>query len=186
MNEFIKELIMIMGSYFGVIILLFAGLNFFSSGWLFTWLKVKLSRGRKVLISVVSVTDDYFRAGIIDKGFLVFTDKNKDERRVSLPPTSIYRSIGINMVTVDDEKNSVLTRSFNEVSGFDAVKYSNLYVRALYKPNIFDSKEKILMVIAVVTIIAVLVVGFLVYTQGAKIDSIMGVIGKLGSIKEVL
>ncbi|MEA2056657.1 MAG: hypothetical protein U9O78_03035 [Patescibacteria group bacterium] len=186
MADFWKDLIMIVGSYFGVIILLFAGLNFFSVGFLFTWLKVKLSRGKKILVIVRTVTQDYYRAGVIDKGFLIFKDKLKEERRVSLVDGCISKGIGVNNVFIDDEKNSVFVKDFSSVSGFDAVKYNDLYLRALYKPTIFDNREKILLAIVVITLVAVAVVGFLVYTNSGRIDEVISVVAKIGSIKEVV
>lgn len=186
MGNFWSELLTIIGSYIAVILLFFVGTNFFSAGFFFTWLKVKLSRGKKILVTVRTITQDYHSAGIIDKGFLVFKDKGKEERRINLPENCIFKGMGVNRCVVDDEKNCVLVRDLKGVGGFDAVKYNDLYIRALYKPAIFDSKEKILLAVVIVTLIAVGLVGFLVYTQTGRIDQVLQLLGKIGSIKEVV
>lgn len=156
---FYQEVGVIILSYLGVMVLMLGALAWMTAGFLFPFLKVKMSRGKLVLVQVNTITQDYHRPGRIDTGFLIFKDRNKEERRIKVPRESIYRSKGINMVDVDDEKSAVMLRDYSAVSGFDGAKYNDLYLRALYKPTMFDRKEKIML--GILVIVGVLVLGAL-------------------------
>jgi len=182
----INEVITVVGSYLALILIVVSAINIASSKWLFVWLRVKTSGGRKLLVHVRTVTQDYFKAGTVDKGFLVFKDSNKEERRILLLDDCIIKSGGVNNIYIDDTKSCVMKRNLEAVGGFDATKYNDLYLRALYKPQIYDNKEKILFAIVVVTLLAVLLVGYLVYANTGRVDALYELIGRMGSIKEVL
>lgn len=181
MTDLIKDGLMIIGSYIGVIGLTIGALQFFSAGFLLTWLKVKTSRGKKILVKIKGITQDYYRHGKIEQSFLYFKDNNKEARRIKIPTDNnkiyVYRSIGVNNVYVDDDSNAVLSVDLEGMSGFDAVKYSELYVRALYKPNVFDSKEKVMLYIMIACIIGIVVLGFLLVQQGEQITELLSKVG---------
>lgn len=182
MADIFREGLMIIGSYLGVIVLTLGSLQFFSAGFLFTWLQVKTSRGKKVLVKVRGIIQDYYRSGVIDGSFLYFKDKNKEGRRIKIPTHDnkiyVYRSIGVNNVYVDDDSNSVLSVNLEGVSGFDGQKFQELYVRALYKPNVFDSKEKIMLYVMIGCLVAIVAVGLLVFNQGEQITALSEMVGK--------
>lgn len=183
MADLIKDGLMIIGSYIGVIALTFGALQFFSVGFLFSWLRVKTSRGKKILVKVKGRTQDYYVAGKIDQGFLSYKDNAKNKRRVKLPRDCLYRSIGVHIVDVDEETNAVLKLNYDSVSGFDAIKFDSLFVRALYKPVVFDGKEKTILMILIALAIGIVVLGFLLVQQGEQITLIADKLGN--SLKEV-
>lgn len=154
-TNFWKDFFMIVLSYVGVLVLAYVILAWMMAGALQPYLKVKTSRGKKILVKVRTITQDYFKPGIIDKGFLVFTDREKDVRRLKVPNDKvvIYRSMGVNNINIDDETNSIQAIDYSAVSGYDAVKYSELYTRALYKPALLSKNEQIILVIVIVILI---------------------------------
>lgn len=170
---FLNEVFTIMLTYLGVVVLMFLALNIFTSGWLSKFLRVKMSRGKKILVQVNTVTQDYHRLGIIQEGFLVFKDRNKEERRIKISRDSIYRSKGVDNVDVDDEKNVVMQRDYKSVEGFDASKFNNLYIRALYKPSLRDNKEQIMFFIMIGVALLVLAAAYFGYKNNALLMQII-------------
>jgi len=171
MNEF---LITIMG-YVVVFIISFVLFDFLLSGFLRTFLRVKASRGRLVMIQVRSTTRDYFNAGKIEEGFLVYTIggwRDKTTKRLSVSPNNVFRALGVNWVQVDEEKNAVVNIDFSTIRGFDAAKWDNLLKRALYRPSILDQREKIIMILIIAVVFGIIGLMFYVYNIGVKIDDL--------------
>lgn len=171
MNDFITIVI-------GYVVVFFMGvavLDFLSVGFLHTYLQVKASRGKKVLIQVRGLTRDYYRVGKIEEGNLVYKF-GKNEKRLSLDSKALFRVLNVIAVQVDEEKNAVGMHDFSVVRGFDAVKWDNLLKRALYRPSVLDQKEKLILILVGLCIIVTVIVGILVFNMSTKLDTIINVV----------
>jgi len=165
-----KELLLIIGSYIGILLLSFGVLNWLMGGKLMPFIKVKASRGKLILVNIRTLTHDYYKPGTIDENFLIFKDRKKEVRRISIEDNKcLFRASGVNNIVVDDEKNAIFSRNLSGVSGFDAIKYQLLYLRALYKPQLNNKQEKIMLFVLLGIGLAVIVVGFLVFKNGEAI-----------------
>lgn len=164
MVSFLSEVLMTVASYVGVFILTIIAINWLLGGLFKPYIRVRGSRGKLVLIKVKNIVADYFVTGKVEERMLVFKDRKKEIRRIVLPldRSGIYRSMAVSCVDVDDEKNAVITYSNELVPGFDAVKFNDLYTRAMYKPTLIDNKTMIIIVLLVIAIIGIVAVGFLV------------------------
>jgi hypothetical protein len=136
-------------------------------------MKVRGSRGKLVLVKVKNMLSDYYVTGKIEERTLTFKDRKKESRLIILPKDkpSIYRSMGISCIDIDDEKNAVVLYSNALVAGFDAVKYKDLYTRALYKPSLVDTKQMIIIILLVLVLIGLIVVGALVFRNGKMLQT---------------
>lgn len=161
---FLTEVLLTVASYVGVFILTIVAINWLLGGLFKPYTRVRGSRGKLVLVKVKNIVADYFVTGHVEERMLVFKDRKKEIRRITLPidRSGIYRSIGVSCVDVDDEKNAIITYSNALVTGFDAVKFNDLYTRALYKPTLIDNKTIIIVVLLVVAIFLIVGVGFMV------------------------
>lgn len=150
-------------------------MNFLLGGFLGPFMKVKRSRGKKVIVRVRNQVQDYFRAGVIEEGFLVFADREKNNRRIPMQPGVVSRAITVYWVEVDDEKNCFYKRATGEaVSTYDAVRVDNLLVRALTRPGLFgDQTVKILLILIIVLLVAVIAIGFMTYKNYAGIKELI-------------
>lgn len=155
MNEFTSGVLFYMGIYALIILMCLMAINFFMGGFFFPWLKVKTSRGKLILVRIRTIVHDYYKPGLVDKGFLVFKDREKEERRLSVEEGTVYRAAGVNNIDVHDEKNCVVKHDFSAVSGFDAVKYTYLYLRALFRPEMVQKELRIILVLCVLILIGV-------------------------------
>jgi hypothetical protein len=156
MTPVLKTMLTYIASYIMVLLIGYLLIQFLSSGFFSKFLKVKASRGKKVLVNVRTMTDHYFVAGWIEESFLVYKDRQKELRRIQAKHPQIYRAIGVNCINVSEDTNSVISPEGQEVSGFDAIKFENLYKRALMRPQIKDRKDQILMIVLVVLFLVLL------------------------------
>lgn len=146
------------GVYLAVVIFVFLALNFLSAGFLFKWFRVKSSRGALILMKIRTLNQDYFSVGKLEDGFLVWKDKKKSQKRLAITNKdqgAIYKSMGVSVIDIDDEKNAFQVHDWSKVSGFDAEKFEDLYKRALYKPALLDKNTQMIL-------IGVIVIGLLV------------------------
>ena len=162
MNDLFKDVLMVIGSYVAVLALSFLGINVLTLGFLSRFLKVRASMGRLVLVKVLSNTDRYYKVGKVSEGFLVYKARGvKEEKRLAVPEGCIYRSMGVWCVDVDEETNELVVVR-ERLSGFDAEKYEQLYLRALYKPSLMNRNEKIVFIMLGVLILGIIVLFFFV------------------------
>lgn len=154
-----------------------AALSWLLGGFLKPFMQVKRSRGKKILVRVRNPIQDYFRAGSVEEGVLIFTDREKNTRRIPMKSGVVSRAATVFWVEVDDEKNCFFERATGEaVSTYDAVRVDSYIVRALVRPGLFgDSTVKILLLLVILLLVGVGVVGFLVYRNGVAIQALHGV-----------
>jgi len=155
MDEVLKLILVQVGYYAAVMFLTFFVLNFVTHGFLFTFLRVKMSRGKKVLLKVHNSMAPYFRVCVVVDDTVRYKDKKKEIRTIALPTNGISRFLGVSWCEVDEVKNCVLKTDFSVVPGFDSVRFDYLLTRALMKPQIMDLFQKIILVLCIVIIIGV-------------------------------
>ena len=129
-----NDVILIIISYCLVLLIGFGIIVFLQAGFFIPFLKVKTSRGKKILVKIrKSTTCDYVAAEEIE-GQLVFK-YFKEQFRVSKYKDGIYRSFNVNCVDVDAETWGVVKTDFNGIGSSDPSKNDSLIERALLKPD---------------------------------------------------
>jgi len=183
MDAIIKEMLLVVFSYIGVLLLGFGIVNWLMSGKLFPFIKVKASRGKLILVHCRTVTQDYFKTGVINDGFLTFKNRNKETKKIKINDSkALYRSAGVNNIVIDDEDNTIFTRQLKSVAGHDAVKTESLYLRCLYKPILTTKQDKIVLALLVVVIILGLACAYFGYQN----NEILKIIQAVGSSAQVI
>jgi hypothetical protein len=149
--------ILIQTLYYGVVMILSIGVvGFLLKGFFWAYVKVRMSFGRLVLVKIRGINRDYYASGDIEENFLVYTDKinKKKQKRININDNScFYKSLGITWIDVDAQTNNICKPDYTISSGFDAVKYNNLYIRALFSPQIMDKKEQIILVLLILCLL---------------------------------
>ena len=175
MNDFM----VIVLSYAGVFVLSMVVMNFLMTGFFITYMRVKGSRGKLMLINVFAVNRNYYRSGKVEDGFLVYKDANKHEKRLKIPQhTNIfYRSLNVTCANVDEERNVFISPSGQDISGFDAEKLNNLYLRTLYRPEILDPKTQLMFVLSIInTLLGLVTIAILMAVVSKKLDTIINIV----------
>lgn len=158
------------------------GLAFLMGGFLGPFMAVKRSRGKKVLVRARHPVQDYFRAGSIEEGTLVFKDRQKNTRRIPMQPGVVSRAATVFWVEIDDEKNCFFKRDTAEAVGtYDAVRVDSYIVRALVRPGLFgDQTVKILLVLVIVALGAIGITAFLVYKNSVALSTVVEAVQSAG------
>lgn len=185
----ISDAIYFMISYAGILLIGFGLIQWLSNGFFTKFLKVKASRGKLVLVNVKSKLLHYFVPGRVEGGFLVYDDreskanKQKEKKRVIIPEGAFYRAIGVSCVNVDEESNSVILPGGSAVAGYDAIKFSNLYTRALYKPSVApEDKTKILLVVTLVICVIIIFGVIALYTKLVAVNDAVALLNQVGGV----
>lgn len=154
MNENLKAVLYQALGYSMAMMLGLGIVSFLQRGFLFKFIMVKASMGRKILIRLKLVTHWDYAVGSVDEGDLVWGKKDKRKRVNNIKQDHIYRSLGVNWIDLDGKDYSILPPHDNTaIEGFDPEKQESLITRALYKPPMDDPQKKIILVLMVVLIV---------------------------------
>lgn len=154
------DLGLIMLAEFGFIVMLALIVDWLSSKFFFTWVRVRMKRHRLMLVRVWKLHTTYYRAGKLDGDILRYKDAEKNLRTVEVSPEAIYWSYGVYNVEVDEVKNGVRETAvgvkdrWRSVQGFDSVHFGNLLKRAIEAGRPIDSRAR-LVFFAILVILAV-------------------------------
>lgn len=140
---------------------------------LISWLKVRLLKGDRVLVKVVSILGDYYTVGRYNKQHIEFTakkriDNNKPNRIIWVNPEvegyAFYNSFGVRCIDVDDAKDLIYFRhdeGYKKIPPINTEYYDELVKTALLKPSeegvgFFSAK-----VWQAIILISILLLGFI-------------------------
>lgn len=161
----IKEMMMFVASYVLVLVMFFLLMQFLSNGFFSKFIRVKISRGRFILVKIFAVDNTYYTHGAIDEGFIVFKDRSKEARRLSVDRGDVYRAIGVGCLDVDDVTNAIIKIDGTMVEGTDAIKMDHLNKRCLMKPTITNKKDQMKLALLFLVILGALgIVLYMLYT----------------------
>ena len=150
----ISDLIIQMLCYAGLVLITIFGMAMFLKGFFWKYFKVRTSFGKLVLIKVRTPLRDYYTIGTVEENFLCYKDKGYTIRIAMNSKDKIfYRSLGVNWVDVDEEKNAIARTDYSAVTGFDAKKHSDLLTRALMRPSITSNQEKIILIVVILSLL---------------------------------
>lgn len=160
--------------YLGAMIAGYIIVNFLSNGFLGTFLKVKASRGKFILVRIRTPLNDFFKSGMVIDGSLTFKGRDKTVKTLALPKnkTVIFRSMNVNCIDVDENKNCIICVDWSAVSGYDASKFDSLLTRALMQPSDMDKMTKILIILVIA---AILVGGFSAFFSYNTLETVKAI-----------
>jgi hypothetical protein len=181
-----KDTLYFLASYIFIIVGGFLLINFLSGGYLTKFLRVKASRGGKILVKVHNKLKTYCVLGWLEGEDLLYFDneskrnKQKTPKRVTAKDRDIfYRFSGVWAVDVDEATNNVFKHDGSTIAGFDVIRWNNLYLRALMKPAPED-KDKL---IAFITLALAGLCLLLIIVVLVKFGGLQSAVNNLGAIK---
>lgn len=181
--------------FFGTLIFFFVLMNIWTRGFLLQFMRVKAAREKGQIVMVNSISDVYFRPGNIDGEWLVYKDRNKNNKRLYVKGVQPRRIWSFPVWEVDEEKNAVLNgtlkkgfwkwskeisvtspnllvRTFEPIEGHDAVKTDHLLKRILYAPTIQSKKDMVIIILLCVCIAGILYIAYQQRNFKAALDAI--------------
>lgn len=181
-----RYLIIQQTAYYAIVMVLtMMGVTLLLRGYLWSYIKVRTSFGKYVMVKIRSPLRDYFKVGLVDNGFLVYKTKIPGQKdtlvRLIIPSDKkvFYKCLNVNWVDVDEEKGSISLADYSMVEGFDAIKFENLHIRALTGPKLGDNREKMLMIMIIACLVGVGICVYLSYMNGNRLDFIVETTSKL-------
>lgn len=164
-------------------------INWLQGGLFLKFLKVKASRGRKVLINIHSqLGNTYPSIGHVEGKFLVFHTREskifnkKNPLRIPITDNrAFFRQYGIIFAIFDEASKALMSPKLDGIKTWDPQKWGEIYLRALNKPAPEANKNIFLILILVVCIIALLVAGATYY----KLQAVQNALGVLQNVASV-
>lgn len=170
------------GVYLIVMIIGITIVALFFKGIFGAYIKVRTSFGKLVLIKLKAINRDHFTWGEVDSdGFLKYGKKYLEKRIKIHDSSDFYQLLGVRCIDIDEQTNSIITGYGEKIDGFDAQKYENLYIRALYKPNIQETHDVVVIGILSLIVVLIIVGLFLIYKNSVAIQGLQLTLGSLKS-----
>lgn len=158
-----SDIFVLMGVYAAIFFGTIFAINFMTGGFVFAWLIVKTSAGRKILIRSRSAVTDYYLAGSISESFIKFKVRgSKEYSLVALPKMAVFRCFKVDCADYNETVGAFALLDYSVVSAHDPEKTNHLLTRALYKPGMPSANLTLFTFIGVVLL--VLAVGFVAIT----------------------
>lgn len=182
MNQVITDVLVQITAYVTVLLITVFFINWTTNGFVFPSMRCKMSRGRLTLVFIKTIGGDYYKAGKIEDGMLLYKDAAKNKKHLSVDSAEYLTYIGgTRAIIIDGDKNTVLKADFTKTTGFDAVKYENLYIRALTSPQLQDTNLKLILLCAVVAAAASCGCLWFVWLQGTNVTQLLELVTNLGA-----
>ena len=159
-----NEVLTLMFSYFAVFILTMVLVGLLLRGFFGSWLIVKISGGKKLLVIVKGNTRTFARVGIIVGETIRFKTTGKNHKTVIMRSNKVYRFASVDCVNYDEVSNMILNPDYTgEPNPLDPEKMDSIIQRAMYQPLIYDNKEKIILLLLIILVVGMIVLGYLQY-----------------------
>ena len=149
----------IVGSYIAVFVLIYVVLNFLTKGFIGQYLKVKISRGRLILVKCYDVTDTFYKAGMVNaRRNLIIKDRLKNIHTFSgIDKMFIGRELGLNIIEVDLVKGILIKKDFTTATAYDLTMVDEMVNRALMLPKLnkdllWENLQKLFFIIIIIGI----------------------------------
>jgi hypothetical protein len=201
MNETLLTFIYFAIGWISTVIAIVFGLNFLTKGFVFKFLSVKGSRGKKQLIKFRTETDAYWTTGQShkEKGYII---KSREGQELSLTGMCkewftpfmgimVMDYDGVNGVVAVDDYAFVKSQGGKDVQGFrghklscDPARTNQYIVRALRKPS-FDQNIYII-ILMILVIVCIIVAGMSAYYAYQDKQLLMLAIEKIGTAAVVV
>lgn len=156
-------------SYALIIVIGFFLINFLSNGFFGTFLRVKASRGKKVLVEVHAVTDVYYRAGLFEGSLLKYKTRAGKEKSLTVEQDQVLRKIGVFCIITNEVNDNVLSVKFNAGQGGNTEDYDHLLKRVMMAPQIDDNAKKIMLGIMILLLVILVVNTVLTFNMSNQI-----------------
>lgn len=181
MNEVILQTLYFVASYIGIIIFLFWGINFLTKGWLSCYLKVKASRGKKIMVHVLSKTDTYYRAGSFAKGIFKFKTRGdgKTQDITELKREDFWYEGGVHHVIIEEQTGTIFPYCSGKGvhAGITPGAADEMVHRVITAPTQDDMFRKIIFISIIVMFLALCIVAFVLFDLREQIYSIKQISG---------
>ncbi len=164
MENTFTEALYIIGGYLLLFFSMIFSLNWLSKGFMWQWLRVRMSRGAKILVCIHGAQDVYYKSGVFNESNLETKNRKKEKTLyVGIKPGFVYNTLGVQAIDIDEVNKCVWNREGASVQGNDPVEADILYRRCLKKPAEANLLIRVLIITLIVLVLALVIMGFMGY-----------------------
>lgn len=172
MNEILVESLSIMASYIILVVALIIALNWLQRNFLWAFIRVRASRGSKVLIEIHGLTDNYFKIGDFDSTNITFKNKKGDVCLLAgVEPSCIIPVMGVHKIEYDEVNKCLWTREGAVIAGNDPVHVDQLIKRAMEGAGSENKLLKVLVILFIIGLLVTITGFFLIYKMYAILQT---------------
>lgn len=149
-------------------------LNFWTKGFFAEFIKVKISRGRKILLRIHTMTEITFKAGKINENSVEYK-RNKKEYTLTIPSKSTYTYLSVPTIDFDEVSQNFIIDKTHRVAGSDHNVVNMLLKRAYLAGKLAGNQDKIiklLLILSLVTTAGVAIALFMIWGMSGEIAAI--------------
>jgi hypothetical protein len=158
MNEQLYQTLQILFSFLILIGSLIFSLNWLQRGFLFTFIKVRGARGKKLLTEVHGANDVYYRVGqFIGTDYYYKNREGKQCLYANIDPSCVIQTMGVQKIEIDEINKSIWNREGTIFQGNDPVHVDQIVKRAMEGAGSENKVLKILIILFIIMLIVILV-----------------------------
>jgi hypothetical protein len=178
MANIIIQTLYFMGSYAGLVSMLLFALNWITKGFIVKYLKVRASKGSKVLATIVSPTDNYYAIGAYADGAFKYTTRSGTGKTCTDVKTddifSVMSVFGININETDD---TVIRRNGDVRAAISASSADDYYDRIIKAKELTNNLDKFIVGVLIIAVIGIVIIGFMMAGLSAELVAIKEISG---------
>ena len=163
-TDIITQTLYFIGSYIGIILFIFFSLHWITKGWLTSFIKVKASRGKKILIHIISKTDTYYKIGAFKNKAFKYTLRDGTKQTLTeIERKNVFSSLGIYNLIIDEQTGTIYDYPEGTLNpGITPEGADDLIVRAQTGPQHNDKFKIVVISLLAVSLIAIFILAFMV------------------------
>jgi hypothetical protein len=170
-------------SYAGVLLFFFVVVNYFLKGFLYHWIRVRPSNGKKILVWAVSTTDTYVTHGFLeDEGFHYKRRDGKINRITKLEQGDTFSAFNVWNVEYDERNNRIINKTNLTRGETDPNDVDRMLAKAVDLPKTAGMKANLVAIMLLVALIGLFVVGVMVFMLFGQIGEILTILNRAGVI----
>lgn len=178
-SQGLTDALTLTGVYVIIVFLVLYVINWMTTGFLWQWILVKGSRGKKVLLPVHTSGIVYFRSSVNSTDQLNYKDLKKEGRTITnLQPESFYLCWGVTCVDIDEPNNCVWKRDGSKVVGNDTRTTDHLLERMAMRPLDKQKLIQAIIIVGVLIFVGMCVAGFFGYKSFNSCDQMVNLINQ--------
>lgn len=168
----------IVASFVVLMVGLIFAYNWKSKGQFFAYMRVVMSRGKKILMAVHSLVDVYYIPADVSEKSFQFTLRSGDRATLVVDSHDcIYQTMGVNAIDYDELNSCVWKRNGAIVPGNDPIHVGGIIKRAIESPLQKTMLIKVLIACLVVFVLYAIVQAWISYEMWNSIANLQANVG---------
>lgn len=131
--------------------------NFMTKGFMWHFMKVKPSQGRKIMVAIKSASDKYYRAGDMDGDRCRVKLRNGEFASITnIDSSMLTHAMGVFWLDYDEVNKAIIRWDGKSYPSIDPVKTDSVIERSILRPQEQDKMAVVIIILIVLILMAVI------------------------------